>query len=78
MGVKMACFSFSLKWGQDLESRAAHLYNKFWGAPMLHNTQIKTMLTLLQLFFLQMYVQKPGQTDCFPSILVILSGKDLK
>lgn len=33
-------------------------------------------LTLLPLFFQLMYVQTPKRTDCFPNILVTLSGKD--
>ena len=33
-------------------------------------------LTLLPLFFQPMYVQTPKRTDCFPNILVTLSGKD--
>ena len=37
---------------------------------------MKYARTQLQLFSLQMCVQIPRQTDCFPSISAILSGKD--
>lgn len=47
---------------------------KIW--PCRRKTVFESDLTLLPLFFQLMYVQTPKRTDCFPNILVTLSGKD--